>query len=61
MNKEDEKALKNLLKKVKHQTPGEAEPSHIETAEKELHALIKEHGIKPSSTLIGDLMDWKYD
>jgi hypothetical protein len=60
-NKEDERALKKLLKKVKGQSSQVESTSSIETAEKELLKLIKEHNIKSNSTLVGDLLQWKYE
>ncbi len=60
-NQSDQKALKKLLKKMKTQTDTVTSQNTVETAEKDLEKLIKKFNIKASPTLIGDLLQWKYD
>ena len=59
--KQDEQLLKNLLKKMEKQNEEMTDTQRIEKAEKELQDLCAQHGVKPTNTLIHDLMDWKFE
>ena len=60
-NKQDEKLLKNLLKKVAHQTETtETDAERIQRAEKELSSIFRKYKVEPTKLLVSDLFDWKY-
>ena len=60
-SRNDEKLLKNLLKKVQHQSDTvETDAERIQRAEKELSSICRKYKITANKNLVSDLFDWKY-
>ena len=61
-NREDERLLRNLLKKMDHQVDKNAvEEDKGERAHRELKDLFKKYDLKSSDSFLQDLVDWKYE
>ena len=59
INKQEEKLLKNLLKKVKEQTLPEEKKAEV--CEKEVRETLKKFDVKITDSLVKDLLSWKAD
>eukprot|EP00741_Cyanophora_paradoxa_P017431 tig00020965_g16840.t1 len=55
-NKEEERTLKNLLKKLSRPT----EPAAVKAEKDEIENIFKKHGVKASSSIIDDIYAWKH-
>ena len=53
--------MKNLLKKLQHQTDTtESDVERVQRAEKELTTICSKYKVDANKNLIADLLDWKY-